>query len=157
MLDTLIAGALGSMAELADRNNKTELARKTYQEAIDLLQKFADYDRTNLQLQGFVAGLRVKLDALDVRLAKYSTTVDLNATVESLKTLLARNSEDTELRYQLALALETRGNREMDDGKYEEAKSSYEEELKLAQGLVNQDPTNISWVWLHAVAFEKNG
>jgi tetratricopeptide (TPR) repeat protein len=159
MLSALTAGAIGAMGDLAANNNNIELAREAYKEAMELFQKQLTLDPDNMQLKAFAAQLQFKANRLNADHSNEGAegNSDQDHTIEILRAAVDRDQANVDSRYNLAQALESMGDREVLDGKFVDARKSYEEQTQLAQGLVTQAPDNVTWQLLLTRSYEKGG
>jgi tetratricopeptide (TPR) repeat protein len=155
----LVAGAIGATGDFAVSSKNLELARQAYKEAIELIRSQLRLDPGNIQLKGFATALQLRLDKLNADHPDQTAgaKIDQDSTLESLRAVADQDPENAESRYNLAVALEELGNRQLRAREFVAAIKSYGEERQLAQSLVTQEPTNFTWQWLLAISYEKTG
>jgi len=159
ILSALTAGAIGAMGDLAVSTNNIELAREAYKDAIELIQNQLTLDAGNTQLKAFAAQLQFKANKLNADHSNQAAggNSDQDHTIEILRAAVDQDPTNIDSRYNLAQALESMGDREMQDGNLVDARKSYEEESQLAQELVTQPPDNVTWQLLLTRSYEKSG
>jgi len=159
ILSALTAGAIGAMGDLAVSTNNIELAREAYKDAIELIQNQLTLDAGNTQLKAFAAQLQFKANKLNADHSNQAAggNSDQDHRIEILRAAVDQDPTNIDSRYNLAQALESMGDREMQDGNLVDARKSYEEESQLAQELVTQPPDNVTWQLLLTRSYEKSG
>jgi tetratricopeptide (TPR) repeat protein len=159
MMLALVAGAIGVTGDLAVSSKNPDLAKHAYKEAIELLQSQLKLDPGNMQLKGLATTLQFRLDKLNTYHPDEAAgaKVDQDRTLEALRAIADQDPENADSRYNLALALEELGDRQLGDREFAAAIKSYGEESQLAQSLVRQEAKNFSWQWLLAISYEKTG